>query len=114
MGLLYPFSCFAPAIRHVSDITYRRAKMRISDVIGLLSAFIGSTATLFGAWAYIRSQHPSKGELLRAALVIIVMMAAVAGLAMGISRATTITVNGRDSIPVPHPFSSFSTPANSS
>jgi len=72
------------------------AKMRISDVIGLLSAFIGSTATLFGAWAYIRSQHPSKGELLRAALVIIVMMAAVAGLAMGISRATTITVNGRD------------------
>src|SRR5947209_15632411 len=81
------------------------AKMRISDVIGLLSAFIGSTATLFGAWAYIRSQHPSKGELLRAALVIIVMMAAVAGLAMGISRATTFTVNGRDSIPVRHPFS---------
>jgi hypothetical protein len=73
--------------------------MTISSVIGLLAALIGSTATLLAAWTYIRSQHPPKGELFRATLAIIIM-SAIFGIAVGISRAT-IKINGQETIPVP-------------
>ena len=36
--------------------------MTVSSAIGLLAALIGSTATLVGAWAYLRSQRPPKRE----------------------------------------------------
>jgi hypothetical protein len=74
--------------------------MTISSVIGLLAALIGSTATLLAAWTYIRSQHPPKGELLRATLAIIIIMSAIFGLAVVISRAS-IKINGQETIPVP-------------
>ncbi len=75
--------------------------MRISDVIGLLGALIGSTATLVAAWAYIRSKNPPKGELLRAAFAITVILASILALAVIVSRATTIKINGQDTLPVP-------------
>jgi hypothetical protein len=85
--------------------------MPISTVIGLLAALIGSTATLLGAWAYIRSQHPPKGELFRATLAITIIMAIILGLAMLISNATTISINGQQTLPLPPvPVPGFSTP----
>src|SRR6266536_2740536 len=75
--------------------------MRISDVVGLFAALIGSTTTLLGAWAYIRSKHPPKGEMLRAALAITLIMMAIVGSAAFISRATAININGHDTLPVP-------------
>lgn len=75
--------------------------MRISDVVGLFAALIGSTTTLLGAWAYIRSKHPPKGEMLRAALAITLIMMGILGFAAFISRATAININGHDTLPVP-------------
>ncbi len=75
--------------------------MRINDVIGLLAALIGSTATLLGVWAYIRSQHPPRGKMVRVALAIMVIMVCILGTAVIISRATTIKVNGQNTLPMP-------------
>ncbi len=75
--------------------------MTISAVIGLLAALIGSTATLLAAWAYIRSQHPPKGELLRTVLIIVIIMVSILGLSLLISRATRISINGLEGSPVP-------------
>src|SRR6266568_1778659 len=75
--------------------------MTISAVIGLLAALIGSTATLLAAWAYIRSQHPPKGELLRTVLIIVIIMVSILGLSLLISRATHISINGLEGSPVP-------------
>ncbi|GAC1389808.1 MAG: hypothetical protein NVS4B11_11900 [Ktedonobacteraceae bacterium] len=74
--------------------------MSISSVIGLLAALIGSTATLLTAWAYIRSQHPPKGEVFRAVLAITVIMIGILGFAVFVSRAT-ITINGQNTISAP-------------
>ncbi|GAC1404756.1 MAG: hypothetical protein NVSMB49_23530 [Ktedonobacteraceae bacterium] len=76
--------------------------MRISDVIGLFAALIGSTATLLTAWAYIRSHRPPKGELFRAILAITVIMVGILSLAVFVSRST-IQVNGQNTISVPAP-----------
>jgi hypothetical protein len=86
--------------------------MSINNVVGLFAALIGTTATLLGAWAYIRSQHPPKKEMLRAALAIAVIMICILGCAVAISHATTITVNGQDTLPVPR-FFGLSTPGTS-
>ena len=75
--------------------------MTISSAVGLLAALIGSTATLLGAWAYFRSQHPPKRELFRVALVIIVIMVCILGVAVFIARATAIKINGTETLPVP-------------
>jgi hypothetical protein len=82
--------------------------MRINDIVGLLAALIGSTATLLGAWGYVRSQHPPKKELFRVSLAIAIIMLSIVGIAVGISRATTITVNGQNTVPIP----GFKTPYN--
>ena len=82
--------------------------MTINNVVGLFAALIGTTATLLGAWAYIRSQHPPKKEMLRAALAIAVIMICILGCAVAISHATTIKVNGQETVPVP----SFLRPAS--
>lgn len=82
--------------------------MPISTVIGVLAALIGSTATLLAAWGYIHSKRPAKRELLGALLVIVAIMAGLVGLAVLISRITTISVNGQQTIPVP----GFPPPAN--
>jgi hypothetical protein len=89
--------------------------MRINDVIGLFAALIGTTATLLGAWAYIRSKHPTKKDMLRAALAITVIMISILGFAVAISLATTIKVNGQETLPLPAflvPASSTTTPAS--
>lgn len=86
--------------------------MSINNVVGLFAALIGTTATLLGAWAYIRSQHTPKKEMLRAALAITVIMICILGCAVAISHATTITVNGHDTIPIPR-FFGLSTPGTS-
>src|SRR5438067_6392215 len=75
--------------------------MTISSAIGLLAALIGSTATLLGAWAYFRSQHPPKRELFQVALVITVIMVCILGVAVFISRATAIKINGKETLPLP-------------
>ncbi len=76
--------------------------MSINNVIGVIAALIGTTATLLGAWAYIRSQHTPKKDMLRAALAIAVIMIGILGCAVAISHVTTgITVNGQKTIPVP-------------
>lgn len=75
--------------------------MPISTVIGLLAALIGSTATLLGAWVYIRSQRPSKRELFHATITVTIIMAIILGLAVLISRATTISINGQQTLPLP-------------
>jgi hypothetical protein len=82
--------------------------MPISTVIGVLAALIGSTATLLAAWGYIHSKRPAKREVLGALLVIVAIMAGLVGLAVLISRITTISVNGQQTIPVP----GFPPPAN--
>ncbi len=73
--------------------------MPIGNVISLLAALIGLFGTLLGAWVYIRSQHLSKREIFRAALVISIITASILGLAMLISRATTISINGQQTLP---------------
>ena len=73
--------------------------MRISDVIGLLAALIGSTATVFVAWGYIRAQRPSKRELFRITLTITIIMVCILSFALLISRASTIRINGQENIP---------------
>lgn len=94
-----------------------KQKMRINDVIGLFAALVGSTTTLLGAWAYIRSKHPTKKEVLRASLAVTVIMITILGFAVAISHATTIKVNGQETIPVPAflvpglPASGTTTPA---
>ena len=75
--------------------------MTISSAVGLLAALIGSTATLLGAWAYFLSQHPPKRELFRVALVIIVIMVCILGVAVFIARATAIKINGKETLPLP-------------
>jgi hypothetical protein len=75
--------------------------MPISTVIGVLAALIGTTATLLAAWGYIHSKRPAKREILGALLAIIVIMTSLVGLAVLISRLTTISVNGQQTIPVP-------------
>lgn len=89
--------------------------MSINNVIGVFAALIGTTATLLGAWAYIRSQHTPKKDMLRAALAIAVIMICILGCAVAISHATTgVQVNGQKTIPVPSflflPASGTSTP----
>ena len=73
--------------------------MPIGSVISLLAALIGVMGTLLGAWTYIRSQHPSKRELFRTLLVISIITASILGLAVLISRATTISINGQQTLP---------------
>src|SRR5947209_19717582 len=75
--------------------------MTISSAIGLLAALIGSTATLLGAWAYFRSHHPPKREIFSAVLTITVIMVFILGLAVFISRATAIKINGKETLPLP-------------
>lgn len=82
--------------------------MAIKDIVSLCAALIGSTATVLAAWSYIRTNHPPRGELLRALLIITITIACILGFAVFISRATTITVNGQDTIPVHVP--GFSAP----
>jgi len=95
-----------------SDVGKGEQEMRINDVVGLLAALIGSTATLLAAWAYIRSKRPPKGEMFGAALAIVIIMASILGLAVLISRASKITINGQDTLPVPGiPASGGTTPA---
>ena len=84
-----------------SDFGKGEQVMRISDVVGLFAALIGSTATLLAAWAYIRTKRPPKGEMFRATLAIVIIMACILGLAVLISRASKITINGQDTLPVP-------------
>src|SRR2546427_8266378 len=74
--------------------------MRISDVIGLFAALIGSTAVLLAAWEYIHSKRPAKRELLGALLTIMIILACILGLAVAISQAP-IRINGQQTIPVP-------------
>ncbi len=73
--------------------------MSIGSVISLLAALIGLFGTLLAAWVYIRSQHLSKREIFRAALVISIITASILGLAVLISRATTISINGQQTLP---------------
>jgi hypothetical protein len=75
--------------------------MSISTVIGMLAALIGTTATLFAAWGYIHSKHPTKREVLGALLAVLVIMTSLVGLAVVVSRFTTISVNGQQTLPVP-------------
>ena len=74
--------------------------MRISDVIGLLAALLGSTATVFVAWGYIRAQRPSKRELFRVTLTVTVIMVCILSFAVLISRASTIKINNQENIPL--------------
>ncbi len=74
--------------------------MRISDAIGLFGALIGLTATVLGAWGYIRAQRPSKRELFRLTLTIAIIMVCILSFAVLVSRATTIKINGQENIPV--------------
>ncbi len=85
--------------------------MRISDVIGLLAALLGSTATVFVAWGYIRAQHPSKRELFRITLTVTIIMVCILSFAVVISRASTIKINGQESIPVGPLLPGGTTPA---
>ena len=73
--------------------------MPIGSVVSLLAGLIGSIGTLLAAWAYIHSQHPSKRELFRAALVISIFTASILGLAVLISRATSISINAQQTLP---------------
>ena len=73
--------------------------MPLGSVISLLAGLIGSIGTLLAAWVYIHSQHPSKRELFRAALVISIFTASILGLAVLISRTTTISINGQQTLP---------------
>ena len=94
--------------------------MPISQVIGLFAGLIGTTATLVGAWAYIRSHRPPKKELLHASLVITLIMIGILGCAIVISNATSIKINGHTTVPVPSflapasPTSGTTTPTSSS
>ena len=89
----------------------KEKKLTISNVIGLLAALIGSTATLLTAWTYIRSHRPPKGELFRAILSIAIIMVGILAIAVFISRST-ITVNGQNTVPVPSlPAPGFGVPA---
>jgi hypothetical protein len=89
--------------------------MPISTVIGMLAALIGTTATLLAAWGYLHSKRPAKREVLGALLAIIVIMTSLVGLAVLISRLTTISVNGQQTIPVPGlPPPANSAPASTS
>ena len=83
--------------------------MPLSTAIGLLAGLIGSTATLLAAWVYIRSQHPPKGELFRTALIITIIMVTILGLAVLISHASRISINGLETTPVPGVPTSVST-----
>ncbi len=85
--------------------------MRISDVIGLFAALIGSTATVFVAWGYIRAQHPSRRELFRITLTVTIIMVCILSFAVVISRASTIKINGQESIPVGPLLPGGTTPA---
>jgi hypothetical protein len=109
------FSTNAPLIcAKAFKLSHKDDKMTINNVVGLFAALIGSTATLLGAWAYIRSQHPPRGKMIRAALAITVIMIGILGTAVIISRATTITVNGQKTIPVPYFLAPATTPTPSS
>jgi hypothetical protein len=83
--------------------------MPISQVIGLFAGLVGTTATLLGAWAYIRSHRPPKKELLHASLIITLIMVGILGCAVVISNATSIKINGHTTVPVPN----FLAPASS-
>ncbi|MFL5591046.1 MAG: hypothetical protein ACJ8DI_25810 [Ktedonobacteraceae bacterium] len=85
--------------------------MRISDVIGLLAALLGSTATVFVAWGYIRAQRPSKRELFRVILTVTVIMVCILSFAVLISRASTIKINNQENIPLGPLVPSGTTPA---
>jgi hypothetical protein len=75
--------------------------MTISNAIGLLAALIGSTATLLGAWAYLRAQRLPKRELFRVASTITAIMVCILGIAVFMSQATTIKIKGQETIPLP-------------
>src|SRR2546429_4375752 len=79
----------------------RSILMAISQAIGILGSLVGTTATLLGAWAYIRSKRPPKTELLIAGLVVGVILVVILGIAVLISRETNISINGQKSVPVP-------------
>src|SRR3954451_13196273 len=85
--------------------------MRISDVIGLLAALLGSTATVFVAWGYIRAQRPSKRELFRVTLTVTVIMVCILSFAVLISRASSIKINNQENIPLGPLVPSGTTPA---
>src|ERR1051326_8077382 len=88
--------------------------MTISTAVSLLSALIGSVATLLAAWGYLRTHRPHKGELLRIGGTITVIMVGIFGIALLISNFTSIEINGQKTVPVPPAFEhSFSTPAAS-
>ena len=77
-----------------------KSELTMSSALGLLAALIGTTATLLAAWGYLRNQHPTKKELFRVTLTIIIIMVAIFSMAVLISRAT-ISVNGQQTIPAP-------------
>src|SRR2546421_10560691 len=79
----------------------RSILMAISQAIGILGSLVGTTATLLGAWAYIRSKRPPKMELLIAGLVVGVILILILGIAVLISRETNISINGQKTVPVP-------------
>jgi hypothetical protein len=77
--------------------------MPISTVIGMLAARVGTTATLFAAWGYIHSKHPTKREVLGALLTVIVIMTSLVGLAVLISRLTPTPAPSPSALPSPTP-----------
>src|SRR5256885_6955688 len=89
--------------------------MSISTAIGLLSALIGSAATLVAAWSYLRSHRPPKGELFRIVVSVTVIVVAILGIAVFISNFTSIQINGQKNVPVPPAFAPYhSTPTSTS
>ena len=87
--------------------------MTISTAISLLSALIGSVATLAAAWRYLRSHHPPKGELLRTGVTVVIIMVGIFGIALLISNFTSIQINGQRDVPLPPIFAPHSTPSSS-
>src|ERR1051326_171005 len=88
--------------------------MTISTAVSLLSALIGSVATLLAAWGYLRTHRPHKGELLRIGGTITVIMVGFFGISLLISNFISIEMNGQKRVRVPPAFEhSFSARAPS-
>lgn len=75
--------------------------MSFSTAIILVGSIIGTTATVLGAWFYIRSKHPPKGEVIRAGITVFIIITGLVGIATFISFSTTIIINGQKNIPLP-------------